>query len=83
MKLVTLTMLVYSATVFAEVSDKAPSADFFWKIGLAAAIICFVGARMKPWLGIICFLPLAIWFGGLFLELHSRDHDDHVHIDLR
>jgi len=81
MKLVTLTMLVYPATVFAEVSDKAPSADFFWKIGLAAAIICFVGARMKPWLGIICFLPVAIWFGGLFLELHSRDVGPHLRLE--
>ncbi|MEF9926603.1 MAG: hypothetical protein RR775_20360 [Massilia sp.] len=81
MKLVTLTMLVYPATVFAEVSDKAPSTEFFWKIGLAAAIICFVGARMKPWLGIICFLPVAIWFGGLFLELHSRDVGPHLRLE--
>ncbi|MBD8567085.1 hypothetical protein IFU01_22745 [Oxalobacteraceae sp. CFBP 8763] len=74
-------MLVYPAAVFAEVSDKEPSADLFWKIGLAAAIICFVGARIKPWVGIICFLPVAIWFGSLFLELHSPDVGPHLRIE--
>lgn len=73
LKLVTLMILVYPAAVFAEVSDKAPSADIFWKIGLAAAIVCLVGARMKPWLGITCFVPVALWFTSLFLELHSFD----------
>jgi hypothetical protein len=81
LKLVTLMMLVYPTAVFAEVSDKEPSADLFWKIGLAAAIICFVGARIKPWLGIICFLPVAIWFGSLFLELHSPDVGPHLRIE--
>jgi hypothetical protein len=65
-----LTVLVYPATVFAEVSDKEPSADLFWKIGLAAAIICLVGARMKPWLGVTCFL-----------ELHSFDVGPHLRIE--
>jgi hypothetical protein len=81
LKLVTLTILVYPAAVFAEVSDKEPSADLFWKIGLAAAIICLVGASMKPWLGIICFLPAAMWFGSLFLELHSPDIGPHLRIE--
>jgi hypothetical protein len=49
LNLAVLTVLVYPATVFAEVSDKEPSADLFWKIGLAAAIICLVGARIKLW----------------------------------
>lgn len=73
LNLAILTVLVYPATVFAEVSDKEPSADLFWKIGLAAAIICLVGARMKPWLGVTCFVPVAPWFARLVLELHSFD----------
>jgi hypothetical protein len=81
LNLAVLTVLVYPATVFAEVSDKEPSADLFWKIGLAAAIICLVGARMKPWLGIICFVPAALWFAGLFLELHSPDVGPHLRIE--
>ena len=81
LNLAILAVLVYPATVFAEVSDKEPSADLFWKIGLAAAIICFVGARIKPWLGIICFLPAAMWFGSLFLKLHSPDVGPHLRIE--
>ncbi len=81
LKLVTLTILVYPAAVFAEVSDKEPSADIFWKIGLAAAIICLVGARMKPWLGVTCFVPVALWFTSLFLELHSFDVGPHLRIE--
>jgi 4-hydroxybenzoate polyprenyltransferase len=81
LNLAILAVLVYPATVFSEVSDKEPSADLFWKIGLAAAIICFVGARIKPWLGIICFLPAAMWFGSLFLELHSPDVGPHLRIE--
>lgn len=81
LKLAVLTVLVYPATVFAEVSDKEPSADLFWKIGLAAAIVCFVGTRIKPWLGIICFIPVALWFGILFLELHSFDVGPHLRIE--
>jgi hypothetical protein len=76
-----LTVLVYPATVFAEVSDKEPSTNLFWKIGLAAATICLVGARMKPWLGIICFVPAALWFASLFLELHSPDVGPHLRIE--
>jgi len=79
--LAVLTVLAYPATVFAEVSDKEPSTYLFWKIGLAAAIICVAGARMRPWLGIICFLPVAIWFGSLFLELHSFDVGPHLRIE--
>jgi hypothetical protein len=81
LKLAFLTVLVYPATVFAEVSDKEPSADLFWKISLAAAIVCFVGTRIKPWLGIICFIPVALWFGILFLELHSPDVGPHLHLE--
>ena len=81
LNLAVLTVLVYPATVFAEVSDKEPSTDLFWKIGLAAAVICFIGARTKPWLGIVCLLPVAIWFGSLFLELHSPDVGPHLRLE--
>jgi hypothetical protein len=81
LNLAVLALLVYPATVFAEVSDKEPFADLFWKIGLAAAIVCLVGARMKPWLGITCFVPVALWFGSLFLGLHSPDVGPHLRIE--
>ena len=81
LKLAVLSVLVYPATIFAEVIDKEPSADFFWKIGLAAAIVCFVGTRIKPWLGVTCFVPIALWFGSLFLELHSPDVGPHLRIE--
>jgi len=81
LNLAVLTVLVYPAIVFAEVSDKEPSTDLFWKIGLAAAIICVAGARMRPWLGIICFLPAAIWFANLLMEIHSPDVGPHLRIE--
>ena len=81
LNLAVLTVLAYPAIVFAEVSDKEPSTDLFWKIGLAAAIICVAGARMRPWLGIICFLPAAIWFANLLMEIHSPDVGPHLRIE--
>jgi len=81
LKLSTLALLLYPAKVLAEVSDKEPSADFLWKISLAAAIICFVGARIKPWFGIICFVHVALWFASLLLEIHSPDVGPHLHIE--
>jgi len=81
LNLAVLTVLAYPSTVFAEVSDKEPSTDLFWKIGLAAAIICVAGARMKPWLGIICFVPAAIWFANLLMEIHSPDVGPHLRIE--
>lgn len=57
----------------AEVSDKAPIAALFWQVGLAAALLCLFTARLRPWLGAICFTPAAIWFASLLLELHSPD----------
>jgi hypothetical protein len=78
LNLAVLTVLAYPATVFAEVSDKEPSTDLFCKIGLAAGIICLVGARMKPRLGIICLLPAAIWFANLLMEIHSPDVGPHL-----
>ena len=53
----------------------------FWRISLAAAIICLVGARMKQWLGIICLLPAAIWFANLLMEIHSSDFGPHLRIE--
>jgi len=47
LNLAVLTVLVYPAIVFAEVSDKEPSTALFWKISPAAAITCLVGARMN------------------------------------
>lgn len=57
----------------AEVSDKEPIAVLFWQVGTTAALICLFIARLKPWLGAICFAPAATWFASLFLELHSPD----------
>ena len=75
----TILMLVASMVVLlpvpalAEVSDKEPAASLFWAVGVPAALLCLVSARVRPWLGVIVFAPAAIWFATLFLELHSAD----------
>jgi hypothetical protein len=71
--LLALACLTYPGVLMAEVSDKEPIAVLFWQVGIAAAFICLFTARFKPWLGVICFAPAAIWFASLFLELHSPD----------
>lgn len=45
----------------------------FWRVGVLATLLCLVGARIKPWPGTICFVPAAIWFLNLFLEIHSPE----------
>jgi len=73
LKLIGLTMSLMPVSVFAEVSDKEPAAGLFWVVGVAAAALCLASARYKSWLGMIVFLPFAIWFLSLFTELHSAD----------
>lgn len=76
-----VTIATYSSTVLAEVSDKEPTTELLWKIGIIAAVICLATARIKPWLGAICFAPAAIWFVSLFLEIHSPDIGPHLRIE--
>lgn len=71
--LLALACLACPGILMAEVSDKEPIAVLFWHVGIAAALICLLTARLKPWLGAICFAPAASWFASLFLELHSPD----------
>ncbi|WP_143745874.1 hypothetical protein [Massilia sp. KIM] len=59
-------------------SDKEPASSLFWCIGIAAALLCLVTARFKPWLGLLAFLPAALWFTSLFLEIHSPDVGPHL-----
>lgn len=79
--ILTLACLFYPAVLQAEVSDKEPSAVLFWQVGLAAALLCLFTARFRPWLGAICFAPAAIWFSGLFLEIHSPDVGPYLRLE--
>lgn len=71
----------YPAALLAEVSDKEPDAILFWQVGVAAALLCLVTARIRPWLGAICFSPAAIWFTSLFLEIHSSDVGPYLRLE--
>jgi hypothetical protein len=70
---VSFLILLFPGTALAEVSDKEPTASLFWAVGLGAALLCLLGARIKPWLGAIFFTLAALWFISLFLEIHSSD----------
>lgn len=62
----------------AEVSDKEPSVHLFWTVGLIAGLLCLYSARLKPWLGALVFVPAALWFISLFLEIHTADVGPHL-----
>ena len=68
-----LTLALYPEISFAEVSDKEPGVSLFWSVGSATALVCLVSARIKPWLGLLSFLPAALWFISLFWEIHAPD----------
>jgi hypothetical protein len=78
LKLAWSALLVYPGIVLAEVSDKEPAVGLFWQVGILTALLCLVGARIKPWLGMLCFVPGAIWFLNLFLEIHAPDIAPHL-----
>lgn len=73
-----LATVFYPASVFAEVSDKEPSANFFWAVGLTAAVLCCLLSRVRPSLGIMISLPVSIWFASFFWEIHSPDISLHL-----
>lgn len=79
--LLTLACFACPSIVMAEVSDKEPVAVLFWQVGLAAALLCLFTARLRPWLGAVCFAPAAIWFASLLLELHSPDVSLYLRLD--
>jgi hypothetical protein len=68
-----LLVILYPGTLWAEVSDKEFTVSSFWTVGISAAILCLVCTRIKPWLGMIYFVPVALWFVCLFVEIHSPD----------
>jgi hypothetical protein len=55
--------------------------DSFWIVGTAAAVLYFVCARFKPRLGVVAFIPAALWFVSLFLEIHSPDVGPHLGLE--
>lgn len=73
-----LVLLITPSVLLAEVSDKEPTFNLFWTIGLTTALLCLVVARIKPWLGTICLIPAAIWYASLFLEFQSPDVGPHL-----
>ena len=81
LKLACSVMLSVPVTALAEVSDKEPAAGLFWQVGLLSSLLCLVGARIRPWLGTLCFVPAAIWFLSLFLEIHSPDVSPYLRLE--
>lgn len=66
-------LLLFPSTVLAEVSDKEPSVLCIWSVGVAAALVCYFGSRHRRWLApVLGGLP-ALWYGSLFVEIHSTD----------
>lgn len=65
----------------AEVSDKEPTIQLFWTVGLAAGLLCLFAARLRPWLGALVFLATAFWYLSLFLEIHSADVGPHLRFE--
>lgn len=76
-----LLVFLYPGVLWAEVSDKEFTVSNIWIVGISAAILCLVCTRIKPWLGIICFVPVALWFMGLFLEVHSPDVGPYLRLE--
>lgn len=76
-----LYFLLYPGILLAEVSAKELTVDSFWIVGIAAAVLYFVCARFKPRLGVVAFIPAALWFVSLFLEIHSPDVGPHLRLE--
>lgn len=74
-------ILLSPGSVLAEVSDKEPATSLFWTVGLATALLCLFGARIRPWLGLVFFAPAALWFSSLFLEIHSSDVGPYLRVE--
>lgn len=79
--LLMLVCLAYPTVLMAEVSDKEPGTVLFWQVGTGAALLCFLAARARPWLGAACFIPAMIWFITIFFEIHSSDVGPHLRLE--
>lgn len=76
--LASLANAAYPIAAFAEVSDKEPSICLFWRVSLVTAMLCLVGARIRPWVGVIILAPVLLWFVGSFLDMHSWDVEPYL-----
>lgn len=79
--LVAALLVLCPTAVLAEVSDKEPATGLFWTVGLAAAGLCLLSARVRPWLGALVFAPAALWFFSLFSEIHSPDIGPYLRLE--
>lgn len=65
--------LLASDLALAEVSDKVTSVSEIWSVGVGAAMVCFLGAYLRPW-SLLLLVPYpAYWFAGLLVESHFSD----------
>ena len=64
--------IFYLPCAFAEVSDKVPTLPLIWGVAIASGLICLMATYFRRWLLILVVFP-AVWFLGLFLEIHSPD----------
>ena len=62
----------YLPCAYAEVSDKVPTLPLIWGVAIASGLICLMATYFRRWLLISVAVP-AVWFFGLFLEIHSPD----------
>jgi hypothetical protein len=68
--------LLASDWALAEVSDKVTSVSEIWSVGIIAAMVCFLGAYLRPW-SLVLLVPYPVyWFASLLIESHLSDIAD-------
>ena len=70
--LIVVIAIVYLPCAYAEVSDKVATLPLIWGVAIASGLICLMATYFRRWLLISVAVP-AVWFLGLFLEIHSPD----------
>ena len=73
MKIVALLLLLLPATASAEVMDKVGSLGLVWSWGAGLTAAGFIAARYRPWLLVVVFLLLLVFFGALLSDITSTD----------
>jgi hypothetical protein len=73
MKNIALLLLLHPATASAEVMDKVGSLSLVWSWGIGLAVAGFFAARYRPWLLVMVFLLLLVFFGALLSDITSTD----------
>lgn len=78
---IALCLLAFPTHALAEVSDKEPSVFCMWSVGVVAALVCYFGSRHRRWLALVLGGLPALWYGSLFMEIHSADIRTHLYVE--